>query len=361
MNNTNETQGVRVLDISPGQRANRVNVNSNIVITFSADINPASFAKNIVVLEDHNKIYKNVNSLKDYSQFNVVSGSISYKDRVLTYTPNKAFNTDSCYIVMLNSGIKDITGNVMMKKHVSCFFTESVASYPRVEIIAPKYGTISDKFPEFIWKNQYSPSYSFQISRSNDFELLLYDQEIPGNHVEELIKHTPGFDAEEGMYHIRIKSDGGEWSDTHQVFVKPVMDAVVSKEDVPEMIHLDDFLDGLEDPVEVLEMFPPKDSVNISLKTNIVYIKIKGKVDEDDIKWDECYVYGENFDETDSESTAHEVVDGKWTVVYDSYWNVSYIIFTPDNIDEVEEKEYIETLRSGNLIEKVGVGIGEDK
>lgn len=351
MNNTNETLGVRVLDISPGQRENKVNVNSNIAVTFNADINPASFTKNIVVLEDHNKIYKNVNSLKDYSQYNVVRGSISYKDRVLTYIPNEPFHTDTCYVVMLNDGITDITGNIMVKKHISCFYTESIATYPRVEIISPKYGTISDRMPEFTWKNQCSPSYDFQISKSNDFELLLYDEKIPGNRIEGIIRHIPAFNAEEGMYHIRIRSENGEWSSTHQIFLKAVIDAVVAKEDVSEMMNLDDFLAGMEDPIEVLEFFPADNSVNISLKTNIIYIKIKGKLNENDVRLDDCYVYGESFDDED-ESLAHEVVDGKWTVVYDAYYDVSYIIFTPANLDDTEELEFIETLRSGRLIER---------
>ena len=64
MNNTNETIGLRVLNVSPSHQLTNVNIYSSIEITFSSDINPATFVKNIVVLEDHNKIYKNVNSLK---------------------------------------------------------------------------------------------------------------------------------------------------------------------------------------------------------------------------------------------------------------------------------------------------------
>ena len=133
MNNTNETIGLRILNVSPSHQTSSVNVNSSIEITFSSDINPASFHKNIVILEDYNKIYKNINSLKDYSQYSVVKGEISYRDKVLVYTPNEPFHTGTCYVVMLSDGITDITGNKMIKKHVSCFYTESVASFPRCE------------------------------------------------------------------------------------------------------------------------------------------------------------------------------------------------------------------------------------
>ena len=353
MNNTNESIGLRVLNISPNHQSSNVNVNSEIQITFSADINPASFNKNIVILEDYNKIYKNINSLKDYSQYSVVKGSVSYKDRVLTYTPNEPFHTDTCYVVMLSDGITDITGNKMIKKHVSCFYTESVASFPRCEIVSPKYGSIVNAIPEFVWKNQYSESYCFQISKTNTFELLLYNEIIPGNKIEENMRHTPEFNAEEGMYHIRIKSENGEWSDIHQIFIKAVTDAVVAEEDTPEMFHLDEFLEGLEEPIEILEYFPADGTINNSLKTNIIYIKIKGKVDEDRLHLEECYVYGESFDD-EHEEYAHEIVDGKWTVIYDSYFDVTYVIFTPVNIDDVTEEEYIETVCSGNIVAITG-------
>lgn len=355
MNNNNETIGLRVLEVSPSHLSTNINVHSTIDITFSADINPVSFTKNIVVLEDYNKIYKNINSLKDYSQYSVVKGTISYKDKILTYTPNEPFHTDTCYVVMLSDGITDITGNKLIKKHVSCFYTESVASFPRCEITSPKYGSIVNAIPEFVWKNQCSESYIFQVSKNNSFELLLCDEIIPGNKIEDEMKYTPSFKAQEGIYHVRVKSENGEWSNVHQIFIKEVTDAVIAEEDTPELIHLDEFLDGLEEPIEILEFFPADDSVNNSLKTNIIYIKIRGKVNENQLKLDDCYVYGESFDE-EHEEYAHETVDGKWTIIYDAYFDVTYVIFTPVNIDEVEEIEYIETLRSGNLIQAISTG-----
>ena len=56
MNNNNETIGLRVLNVSPSHQTTNVNIHSSIDITFSSDINPSTFVKNIVVLEDYNKI-----------------------------------------------------------------------------------------------------------------------------------------------------------------------------------------------------------------------------------------------------------------------------------------------------------------
>ena len=338
MNNQNETVGLRVLSVSPSHSESNVNVNSTIDVTFTSDINPSTLTKNIVIFEDYNKIYKNANSLKDYSKYAVVKGSISYKDKVLTYIPEKPFNTDSSYIIVLNDKITDITGNTLVQKYISVFYTEKIASYPRCEIISPQYGNITSEIPTFKWHNQKSPSYVFQISKNNSFELLLLDEVIPGNEYEDDISYTPEFNAQEGMYFIRVKSENGEWSDTHQIFIKPITDAVVAQEDTPEMLAFDDFFDGFVDPVEILEYFPQPNSINNSLKTNIVYIKIKGKLDESRISLEDCYIYGESLDE-DHEEYSHESVSGSWSIVYDSYYDVTYIIFTPDLINPPEEEE----------------------
>lgn len=339
MNNTNETIGLKVLSVSPAQKESDVNVNSTIDIAFSSDINPATLMKNVVVLEDVNRIYKSVNSLKDYSKYAVVKGNVSYADKVLNFTPLKPFKVNTCYIVMLNDGISDIIGNRLVSKHISCFYTELQASKPPVKIKSPKYGCITSEIPIFEWKNQGVAAYRFQVSKKNTFEVLLYDEVVPGNEVDETITHTPDFNAIEGMYFIRVKADTGDWSDVHQIFIKPITDAVVAEQDTPELQNLDEFLDGLTDPIEILEYFPTPGSVNNTLKTNIIYIKIKGKVDEGRISFEDCSVFGESTDE-EIEEYAHEEVEGVWSIVYDSYFDVTYIIFTPVSLEpDVPDEE----------------------
>lgn len=338
MNIENETLGLRVLSVSPSHLESNVNVNTNISVTFTSDINPATLAKNIVVFEDYNKIYKNAESLKDYSKYTVVKGSISYQDKVLTYTPEKPFNVGSSYIMVLNDHITDIVGNKLVQKYINVFYTESVASYGRCEIISPKYGLITDEIPSFSWINQNAPSYVFQVAKNNSFELLVLDKVVAGNEYEENITFTPEFNATEGMYFIRVKSENGEWSDTHQIFIKPITDAVIAEEDTPEMIAFNDFFDNLIDPIVVLERFPDANTINNSLKTNIIYIKIKGKINENRIHLSDCYIYGESLDE-DHEEYSHIEIKGVWSIVYDAYLDATYIVFTPSALNEVEEVE----------------------
>ena len=338
MNNNNESIGLRVLSISPSHTESNVNVNSTIDVTFSSDINPITLTKNIVVFEDYNKIYKDVNSLKDYSKFSVVKGSISYKEKVLTYTPEKPFNVNSSYILMLNDKISDIVGNHLVQKVVSVFYTEKTASYPRCKIINPKYGLISESIPEFKWINQNAPSYVFQIAKNNSFENLILNEIIPGNEYENEISYIPSFNVNEGIYYIRVKSENGEWSDTHQIFIKPITDSVIAQEDTPEMLSYDAFLENIKEPIVILEQFPSSNSINVSLKTNMIYIKLKGNVEESRIDFNDSYIYAESLDEEHEEYT-HQDINGYWSRIYDSYHDCTYIIFTFSKSSEEQEEE----------------------
>jgi hypothetical protein len=146
---------------------------------------------------------------------------------------------------------------------------------------------------------------------------------------------TPDIPQKEGVYYIRIKAEGGKWSEVHQFFIKEVTDAVVAAEDQNDELYLDEFLADLEDEIEILEMFPNDNSILNSLKTNIIYIKIKGKVDENRINFSECEIVGEAFDEEDDEEYEQGVLSGSWSTVYDDTYDCTYLIFTPINPEEI--------------------------
>ena len=86
-------------------------------------------------------------------------------------------------------------------------------------------------------------------------------------------------------------------------------------------------------------MFPDNNSVLNSLKTNIIYIKIKGRVEESRINLFECEVVGEPFDEEDDEEYEHGSLSGSWSIVYDDTYDCTYLVFTP-----VNPEEYIDIL-----------------
>lgn len=329
MNNGNETLGLSVISTTPEAHQTSVNVNKPIEIKFSGDINRSTLNNSIVVFEDYNGVYDGITSLKSSEKFNIVKGTLTYADRVVKFTPKQPLNIDTRYIVVLNNTITDITGNRLLKKFVFAFNTEITRSYPKCEITYPSFGMISNSVPEIQWKSQNAPSYIMQISKANTFEVLLYETFVIGSE-EDVISFTPDIPYKEGIYYTRIKSEGGEWSDPCQFFIKEVTDAVIAQDDQSEEVYLSDFLADIEEELEILEIFPVDNSINNSLKTNIVYVKIKGEIDESQLDMTDFYFIGEAFDEEDDSSYAHGELAGSWSVVYDETEDCTYIIFSPD-------------------------------
>lgn len=376
MNNGNESIGITVVNTNPEAHQFDIATDSVIQITFSADLNRSTLNNCILVFEDYQKIYNGTSSLRNTSQFNIVKGSVSYANRILTFTPNKPLNIDTKYIVVINNNIKDITGAPLIKKHIFAFNTELTKTFGKCELINPKYGLICSEIPEIQWKDNGAPSYILQVSKSNQFESLLcetfvvsmednsftqkdefemqpeeiYPDEVPPEEQPYVvITHTPDFIKKEGVYYIRIKPEGGKWSDVLQFFIKEVTDAVIAKDDQDDTLYLDEFLDGIEEEIEILEFFPPDESVNNSLKTNIFYIKMKGEVDESRINISDFEVIGEPFDEEDDEKYAHGIVNGSWTLVYDESQDCTYLIFTPVIPEDEEDIKLLATIHGANI------------
>lgn len=348
MNNGNETLGLSVISTIPEAHQTNVNVNKPIEIKFSGDINKSTLNNSIIVFEDYNGIYNGIASLKSSDKFNIVKGTLTYTDRVIKFTPKKPLNIDTRYIVVLNNTITDITGNRLLNKFVFAFNTEITKSYPKCEIISPFFGMISTSVPEIQWKSQQAPSYIMQISKTNTFEVLLYETFIVGEK-EDVITFVPEISYKEGIYYVRVKSEGGEWSEPCQFFIKEITDAVIAADDQSDELYLADFLADIEDEIEILEVFPADGSLNNSLKTNIFYIKIKGEISEEQLDLNDFMVTGEAFDEEDDASYEHGEVNGSWTIIYDSDNDCTYIIFTPVSLDDETETTVISTISGENI------------
>lgn len=328
MDNGNETLGLSVISTTPNAYDTNVNINSSIEIKFSGDINRSTLNNSIIIFEDYAGVYNGVTSLKSSDKFNRVTGNATYADRVLKFTPNQPFNIDMRYIVVVNNTIQDITGNQLLNKYIFTFNTEITKSYPKCEIVYPTYGLISGVIPTMQWNSQNAPSYILQVSKTNTFEVLTFETFVVGENVS-VMEYKPDMPYKEGIYYVRVKSEGGQWSEPCQFFIKEVTDAVVAAEDQSEEIYLDDFLAGVSDELEILEIFPADGSLNNSLKTNVFYIKIKGQIAENRISYPDCEVTGEAFDEEDDAEYAHGTVNGYWTLIYDTDNDCTYLIFTP--------------------------------
>ncbi|URZ18531.1 hypothetical protein [Clostridium felsineum] len=84
---------------------------------------------------------------------------------------------------------------------------------------------------------------------------------------------------------------------------------------------------------EVLEMFPAPNSSMIDTKLKIIYLKVNGLINADDIDLDKFSVEGMLSDKSETnnvpEVKPHGELKGEWKLITDSTQNVSYIVFVP--------------------------------
>lgn len=360
MNNGNETFGLRVnefLLVDDKEEKTFVNVNlySPIKIQFSAELNPSTIVKNILLLEDKFSIYENYDSLKDYSKFGIIKGTVSYKDRILTFMPDVGqLKPNKKYILILNNGLCDILGNRLVKKEVCTFTTSKVRTNLPIVFRSPKFGVITEQIPTFEWDAQDCAYYIFQVSMNNSFELLCYEENIPFNGYLDvtnhpvLVSHIPDMAYKEGQYYVRVKSDNGQWSDPFEFYLKDITPGLVAKEDQSELLHLDEFLENLKEPVEVLEQFPTKNQLQVGTKTDCMYLKLKGRIPYEEIDFAKATVFGESMDETGEN---HGEVNGTWKHIYDPEEDVTFLVFTPTLTTLVSEPTHGESYkRYGEII-----------
>ena len=340
MINNVETTKLRVNSIIPSKLSQNISTNTKVRITFNSDLNTSTIVNNISVLKDNELKYVDGDKLVNDGAYEIVKGNVSYdKDsRTIIFIPNEQFDRSARYIISVReNAIQDILGNTMVEPFISTFFTESVSELPPVNIITPKHGTISNKFPIIEWELQEnSDAYIIEISKEKTYEVLEFSKVIKAeddNEIENKIDLS-NLDFDDGLYYIRIRSINGIWSEDVQFFIKKTINsgAVVTEEDLPDEIEFE----SMEEEFVILDYFPKENDLLVSEKINIIYVKILGKVDIKDIDVWESFVEGVLFDEEDDDVIIeHGYLNGTWSTVFDEEECVTYVIFTPNQLGEV--------------------------
>jgi len=329
MKSSVETMGLRVESMTPAMQSIGVDVHEDIRIRFNSDLDTGSIIGNLVVLSDPGLHFVNLASM-DRSQYETVQGKASYDDRTIIFSPTNPLAENRRYLVFIRAGgLTDVLGRGLATDFVGIFYTESSATGAKPTFLSPRFGTISSEIPVFTWGDEQTKAYTFQLSREETFETLLCD-ELLINNVGEYAKseYLPSLNLTEGLYYARVKAVNGHWSDPIQFFIKREVQEVVSREDAYEDLFLGDLDASFVAPIEVLEMFPDDKSFGVSLKTNVVYIKMVGRIGTSDVDFENSYLYGSPFDEEDEDEPQGPVA-GEWTLIYDEARDVSYLVFSP--------------------------------
>lgn len=322
MESSIETIGLRVNRATPSDYSTGVDVNSIIEVEFNSDLDTGSIYGNFYVLKDTKRLLVGKPSNIDIKDFDIVKGSLSYKDRVIIFKPVGQLDNSSRYILYVPKySIKDFNGRVSMVDYISSFDTDGYSSDRPCNIIFPKDNSVINTLTKIEVENIGAEKYIIQISKNKDFENGIYDKVVDSNIV---IGDTSSFGIGEGSFYIRARSTNGDFGVTSFFTLRTLPDTLVSDEDEPFIYQA---LDNGYNLATLEESFPT--GINVHEKTNVSYMKFDGIVNLDDIDFYECGLYEKNVESEEYES---EPVDGAMSVIHDTDNNVTYIAFIKDSM-----------------------------
>lgn len=331
MLNNVHTLGLKVNSVSPVNNSINNSTISKVTVEFNSDINATSLINTIRLFEDKNHDFKDCYDPGTAKEIRVNS---SYVDKKVNLIINGSLNINTRYVIFIAKGtVENTFGDKMLHDFKSVFYTEEKGTYSPIEILND-YGVVSNVGPVIRWASQEGDAYVVQVANEKTFETLKIDKVIKA---KELNNNKTEYDLsefkfEEGSYYYRVKTLGHTWSEPHQFFIKNRVGTgeVLSQEDVSEDIL---FLEGSQEELNILEVFPENESVAINEKINIIYIAYEGYVEPERFSFEDSYLEGVLFDEEDYEDISeHGYVGGEWVVVYDKSKDITYVIFTPERL-----------------------------
>lgn len=316
-----DTLGLRVESVLPVPHKIDVNVNSQIIINFNAELNTESIVGSFIVLIDRKGLY--TGGEIDLSLYEALKGTLTYKDKSIIFTPSNQLDKYCRYIIYVKkNSIKNIFGRVMLTDFTSYFDTEVLATIKPTQIIVPVCNSILTSLEKVEIENVNSDKYILQISKQKTFENVVLDKVFDNNTIEE------DFNIGNGLYYIRAKAVNGDFGDVSVFTIKSHINTITTDQDLDEdYIYMP--IDNEE--VELIGNFP--EGINAHEKSNIVYMKFKGEIDISDIDFYESQVYGELSDEEDVGTIKeHGELDGSYSIAYDSEADETYVFFIPNSI-----------------------------
>ncbi len=320
--------GLRIESSNPGKYATDVSIGSEVTIKFNSELNTRTIPGSVFLLKDKSKSYKE-NTMVDLLEFyEIVEGSISYKDSTIIFKPVNQLDKLSRYIIYVKRDkISDILGNVMLSDYVATFDTAYVSYDRHCDILEPNNNQSLETLKKVVIEDLGEDSYVLQISKSPTFENVVYEKKVTTNEVED------DFGLGDGLYYVRAKVDNSDFGDSIVFSIKSYVSTATTDQDIDE-----DFIYApFQDPeLELIEQFPELGSVNVNTKTNVMYMKFNKLIPLSTIDFYEAEIYGKFLDDddqfNDKSVVEHGDLSGSFTVVYDEKESETYIFFTPDSI-----------------------------
>lgn len=324
-----------VISTSPSRYDTDVAVTTSIRATFDIDLD-ARYMDDFVYLLD--------------SLGNRIDGRVSYKKKVITFTPKQSLSMGETYQFFIigdsdltddkKQGVRSIIGDCMEGNVSINFTTEADQSVEPPVMTHPTNQSILRESPTFTWEAVDGvDGYQLQISVSNQFSSLVYPTSDDVDTLYDTTFH-PDITFEDGLYYFRVRSVrednvAGEWSKTYQFRLDTHEEGKISEGDADFVDATDDELFGVSMDLELVEEFPKPDSINVPTNVKSIYFRVIGDINLPNIDEDSVKIIGHHVSD-DWEEESHGEVKGQVTIVR-SNDGTTYIVFTPiELVDRIE-------------------------
>lgn len=319
MINSIETIGLRVNNITPGAYSTGVSINQHIEIEFNSGLDTKTIFGNVYILKDTNrKMFGRPDDL-NINDFDVVEGSLVYKERIIIFQPLGQLEKSTRYIVYVpKKSLRDIGGRDNLTSYIAFFDTDGYAEYPPCEIVYPKNNTVIHELSKVSLSDLGAEKYVVQISKNKTFENGLYDKVVDFNTVED------SFNLGEGSYYLRARATNGVFGETSFFTIRTIPNTLVSDEDEPFMYQP---IESETEYVDLDSVFP--EGINVHEMTNAIFMKFNGIIPIEEIDIYESGLFQKNID---SDGFNEDNVEGAFSVIHDDEANLTYVAFIPEAI-----------------------------
>jgi hypothetical protein len=267
-----------------------------------------------------------------------IDGTVTYRKRKIVFTPSQPLEPRTTYQFFIigdsnltdgkTYGIRNIIGEPMRGNFTISFTTEDAQALVSPKLTAPAMDTIVKALPTFQWDAvAEAREYAFRLSKSNQFTTVLYETTTTTTSV------LPAITLEDGLYYWSVRAiavtetASSEWSSPSSFYLQTIEEKPIVEEDE---VDLDiEYTEMVDDTLELIEVYPPSDSLGIDTKTQSLYFRVLGDVNVSDIDPDSFELIGTHIQE-DGQATSHGRVPGRIHVV--EKLGTVYLIFTPDPI-----------------------------
>lgn len=221
--------------ISPLNGSTGVSIDTPVSVSFTKDLNKGTILKNFFVVKDIDNAINDVTDIQN-KNIEMVTGSIKYSNKTISFTPNEYLSPNANYVVVVRKQITSITNEILFRNHIFKFKTKDIndksdkpeENFTEPPVITyPKDLSIVNNFQAIEFKTKSKMPLILEVSDSSSFNTIVFKCDMKSEEYQCVVDRT----LNDGSYYIRLKSLDSKWSDVCQIYLQNVKSYPVNESD----------------------------------------------------------------------------------------------------------------------------------